>query len=182
MFHLLAGVLAIGNVRFEDHGDGKRATVVQTPDDALARAAACLGVDATALEAALTSVTLVVGGSDTKHGVAMKRASSWIGAESSVRDGRVSSIGEGGNAAAVSLPSAHHALLFWRLVWRLGGRRKMGRSCLLPRFTREGLTYARTNGLFVGAFAAPGGGISTNPHSLRLPTTNVLTSIRGCID
>ncbi|CAM9504516.1 unnamed protein product [Pylaiella littoralis] len=80
MFPLLAGVLAAGNLCFDDHGDGNAATVVQTPDNALTRTAACLGVDATALEAALTSVTLMVGqGREGGGGWVGKRdASSWI--------------------------------------------------------------------------------------------------------
>lgn len=85
-------MLAIGNVCFEDHGDGKRATVIETPDDALERAAACLGVDATALEAALTAVTLVVGGGDIAGGVESSNnrvirrdPSSWIGVGNLVR-------------------------------------------------------------------------------------------------
>lgn len=97
MFPLLAGVLAAGNVCFDDHGDGNAATVLQTPDNALARAAACLGVDSAALEAALTSVTLLVGragvggggGGGGRGGRSGSRdASSWIGAGSSVRGGR----------------------------------------------------------------------------------------------
>ena len=96
MFPLLAGVLAAGNVCFDDHGDGNAATVVQTPDSALTRTAACLGVDAAALEAALTSVTLLVGGrggsgsdggsrSGSRSG--SRDASSWIGGGSGSRSG-----------------------------------------------------------------------------------------------
>lgn len=88
MFPLLAGVLAAGNVCFDDHGDGNAATVVQTPDNALARTAACLGVDAASLEAALTSVTLLVGRAGSGSGGGSRRgsrdASSWIGGGSSV--------------------------------------------------------------------------------------------------
>ena len=96
MLPLLAGVLAAGNVCFDDHGDGNAATVVQTPDSALTRTAACLGVDAAALEAALTSVTLLVGGrggsgsdggsrSGSRSG--SRDASSWIGGGSGSRSG-----------------------------------------------------------------------------------------------
>lgn len=102
LFPLLGGVLAVGNIKFDDHGDGNCATVVQNPedDDALARTAACFGVDAAELEAALTSVTLVVGGGGdaaggralTGGGRARRDASSWIGRGSSVR---VDRLGEG---------------------------------------------------------------------------------------
>lgn len=91
MFLLLAGVLAAGNVCFDDHGDGNAATVLQTPDKALTRTAACLGVDAAALEAALTSVTLLVGrggggGGGSGGRIGSLDASSWIGCGSSVSE------------------------------------------------------------------------------------------------
>lgn len=91
MFPLLAGVLAAGNVCFDDHGDGNAATVLRTPDNALSRTAACLGVDAAALEAALTSVTLLVGRGGGGGGGGLGRsgsraANSWIIGGSSVRE------------------------------------------------------------------------------------------------
>lgn len=60
---------------FDDHGDGNRASVTQDSADDLTRMATCLGVDAVALEAALTSVTLVVGGSDAAGSAEARRSS-----------------------------------------------------------------------------------------------------------
>ncbi|CAM9520796.1 unnamed protein product, partial [Discosporangium mesarthrocarpum] len=61
LFKLLSGVLATGNVTFQDHGDGNRATVMdRSPEGALHLTAKMMGVDAEALEKALTTATLVV--------------------------------------------------------------------------------------------------------------------------
>ncbi|CAM9991693.1 unnamed protein product, partial [Choristocarpus tenellus] len=62
LFGLLAGVLAIGNIAFKDHGDGHRATVADHPEEkGLLLAAKRMGVEPDDLETALTTVTLVVG-------------------------------------------------------------------------------------------------------------------------